>query len=283
MQTNIRLIALFCLGILLGSALTILIGRYTHTLYLATDYQPLLKEVEESLEMQKTIIEEQVSDRLEAFEVKVNKEKHGENKLDSAQNVRKLADDYLTQTQNQINTPQQLKQLYQQMLAKVEKGNIQAITETMPFLHTLTDKTLNNTAVSNKMPQNVKLLYSKLQQLQIKILEATLVDYWSSKVGDYAMYYLLPKPTLMPNSTTLQQGNTFKLDIGFLSAYMPDLIVTVEGARVFGGIDGLAHITRPCDKVGEHVIKGTITHLTSFGEKKSYPFTQQYTVVKPCR
>ncbi|MBK9460664.1 MAG: hypothetical protein IPN94_14860 [Sphingobacteriales bacterium] len=139
MQTNNRLIALFCLGILLGAALTILVGRYTHTLYLATDYEPLLKEVEESLEMQKTLTEEQINNTLGAFEAKVKKENRGGNKFDSAQNIRKLAEDYLTQHQNQVSTPQQLKQLYQQMFAKVEKVSIPAITETMPFLHTLTD------------------------------------------------------------------------------------------------------------------------------------------------
>ncbi len=282
MQTNNRLIALFCLGILLGAALTILVGRYTHTLYLASDYEPLLKEMEESLEMQKTLTEEQINNTLGAFEAKVKKENRGGNKFDSAQNIRKLAEDYLTQHQNQVSTPQQLKQLYQQMFAKVEKVSIPAITETMPFLHTLTDNTLNNTAVSNKMPQNVKLLYSKLQQLQIKVLETTLVDYWFSRLGEICRLGVFREPILMPNATTLHQGDTLKLSIGFL-CNNPSFVVAVDDKKIFGGMDGLARITRPCDKVGEHIMKGTITHLTGFGEKTTYPFTQRYTVVKPCR
>ena len=280
MQTNNRLIALFCLGILLGAALTILVGRYTHTLYLATDYQPLLKEMEESLEMQKTIGEEQINNTLTAFEAKVKKERRGEDKLELAQKIQKLADDYLTQTQNQINTPQQLKQLYQQMFAKVEKESIQAMTETMPFLQTLNDNTLNNTAVSNKMPQNVKLLYSKLQQLQIKTLVATLVDYWLSKVPEMCRGGF--GSTLMPNATTLQQGDTLKLAIGFLW-HAPNFVVTTDNQKIFGSEDGLVRINRLCDKVGEQKIGGTITHINAVGEKTTYPFTQRYTVVKPCR
>ncbi|MBK9460665.1 MAG: hypothetical protein IPN94_14865 [Sphingobacteriales bacterium] len=287
MQTNSRLIALFCLGILLGAALTILIGRYTQTLYLATDYQPLLKEVGESLEMQITLTEEQISDRLMFFEAKVKRETRGEDKLDSAKNIRKLADDYLTQTQNQINTPQQLKQLYQQMFAKVEKENIQAMTETMPFLQTLNDNTLNNTAVSNKMPQNVKLLYSKLQQLQIKILLATLVDYWSIK-ADNPIFCQFGTPNytqsvVIPNATILQQGDTFNLMIGLLSERLQGVTLKVDEKEIIIDKDGFARISRLCDKVGKQEIKGTIVHLQSNGAKTTYPFTQHYTVVKPCR
>ncbi len=287
MQTNNRLIALFCLGVLLGAALTILVGRYTHTLYLATDYQPLLKEMEESLEMQKTIGEEQINNTLTAFEAKVKKERRGEDKLELAQKIQKLADDYLTQTQNQINTPQQLKQLYQQMFAKVEKENIQAMTETMPFLHTLNNNTLNNTAVSNKMPPNVKLLYSKLQQLQIKVLETTLVDYWFIK-ADNPIFCQFgtpkdPQSVVIPNATTLQQGDTLDLMIGLLSERLQGVTLKVDEKEIIIDIDGFARITRLCDKVGKQEIKGTIIHLQGNGAKATYPFTQRYTVVKPCR
>ncbi|MBK9462873.1 MAG: hypothetical protein IPN94_26530 [Sphingobacteriales bacterium] len=74
----------------------------------------------------------------------------------------------------------------------------------------------------------------------------------------------------MPNATTLHQGDTLKLSIGFL-CNNPSFVVAVDDKKIFGGMDGLARITRPCDKVGEHIMKGTITHLTGFGEKNNLP------------
>ncbi|MBK9460663.1 MAG: hypothetical protein IPN94_14855 [Sphingobacteriales bacterium] len=109
-----------------------------------------------------------------------------------------------------------------------------------------------------------------MQQLQIKVLETTLVDYWFSRLGEICNFGVFRGLILMPNATTLHQDDTLKLSIGFL-CNNPSFVVAVDDKKIFGGMDGLARITRPCDKVGEHIMKGTITHLTGFGEKQPTP------------
>ncbi|MBP7535046.1 MAG: hypothetical protein KA783_11410 [Chitinophagales bacterium] len=284
MQTNNRLIALFCLGILLGAALTILVGRYTHTLYLASDYEPLLKEMEESLEMQGIIMQDFVDRSMMSFNRHTQKQNRGFDKFALASNIYSDSNNYISLSKNQISTPQQLKKLYERLLAEVPKEEIAKIIETTPFLNVLTANAQQTSAIttSSNMPIEVKRLYAKLQQLQLKILVNNLIQYWYSTVGELADMFPTREPILMPNATTLQQNDTLRLNIGFL-LQQSLLMADVGKEKIFGDNDGLIRITRLCNEIGEHKIEGVVSYSGYFSEKTTYPFTQHYTVVKPCR
>ena len=277
MQTNSRLIALFCLGILLGAALTILVGRYTHTLYLATDYQPLLKEVEESLEMAIPIMQLNIDEEMTEFNKRVKKQARGKFLLLPAQSVQKKVVDYLEQAKKIPVLFEQVQTLQNQLLMSID---------TMSF-----NKQQHKSIIEKRQPIKInsvspfmQQLNTQLQQLNMVMLEKKIVDILYERFGK-DLIVCSTDVILLPNSTYLVQGDKFELKVGLVchTTSLNNAQLFVDDKQVEENGSDLFYVQKKCNKIGEQQITGSLVVMGEDSLKKTYPFTQRYTVVKPCR
>lgn len=130
-----------------------------------------------------------------------------------------------------------------------------------------------------QMPaQAVRTLLSKFKNDGVSS-EAAVVDKLFSKVGEVTILYDKFKAAVIPNSTYLIQGETFEADIYLAaSSSMARPVITVGGSTLPLDADGMAKYKATASGVGEQTISGTVSTVTSTGERKTYPFTQKYTV-----
>jgi hypothetical protein len=277
MQTNSRLIALFCLGILLGAALTILVGRYTHTLYLATDYQPLLKEVEESLEMAIPIMQSNIDEEMTEFNKRVKKQARGKFLLLPAQSVQKKVVDYLEQAKKIPVLFEQVQTLQNQLLMSIDTMSFNK-QQHKPIIEKRQPIKINS--VSPFMQQ----LNTQLQQLNMVILEKKIVDILYERFGK-DLIVCSTDVILLPNSTYLVQGDKFELKVGLVchTTSLDNVQLFVDDKQVEENGSDLFYVQKKCNKIGEQQITGSLVVMGEDSLKKTYPFTQHYTVVKPCR
>ncbi|MBK9462875.1 MAG: hypothetical protein IPN94_26540 [Sphingobacteriales bacterium] len=277
MQTNNRLIALFCLGVLLGAALTILVGRYTHTLYLASDYEPLLKEMGESLEMAIPIMQLNIDEEMTEFNKRVKKEVRGKFLLLPAQSVQKKVVDYLEQAKKTPVLFEQVQTLQNQLLMSID---------TMSF-----NKQQHKSIIEKRQPIKInsvspfmQQLNTQLQQLNMVMLEKKIVDILYERFGK-DLIVCSTDVILLPNSTYLVQGDKFELKVGLVchTTSLNNVQLFVDDKQVEENGGDLVYVQKECNKIGEQQITGSLVVMGEDSLKRTYPFTQRYTVVKPCR
>ena len=130
----------------------------------------------------------------------------------------------------------------------------------------------------NMPAQAVRTLLSKYKNDAISS-EAAVVDKLHDKVGEKTILYDKFQAAVIPNSTYLIEGETFEAQIYLAaSSSMAKPQITVGGRGLATDANGMAKFSMPASGAGEKTITGTVSTTDSYGNRKSYPFTQKFTV-----
>ncbi len=139
-------------------------------------------------------------------------------------------------------------------------------------------KTWEEYTFYNMPAQAVRTLLSKFKNDAVST-EAAVVDKLFSKVGEKTILYDKFQAAVIPNSTYLLVGETFEAKIYLAaSSSMARPTIAVGGRVLALDPDGMAKFSMTAGSAGEQSISGTVSTTTSTGEKKTYPFTQKFTV-----
>jgi gliding motility-associated protein GldM len=139
-------------------------------------------------------------------------------------------------------------------------------------------KTWEEYTFYNMPAQAVRTLLSKFKNDAVST-EAAVVDKLFSKVGEKTILYDKFQAAVIPNSTYLLVGETFEAKIYLAaSSSMARPTIAVGGRVLALDPDGMAKFSMTAGTPGEQSISGTVSTTTSTGEKKTYPFTQKFTV-----
>lgn len=159
----------------------------------------------------------------------------------------------------------------------------QAILSSVPLktdsIPSTSDKKTWEDYTFHQMPaQAVRTLLTKFKNDGIAT-EATVVDKLFEKVGEKTILYDKFQAAVIPNSTYLLVGETFEAKIYLAaSSSMARPTIAVGGRVLSLDADGMAKFSMTAGSPGEQSISGTVSTTTSTGEKKTYPFTQKFTV-----
>lgn len=139
-------------------------------------------------------------------------------------------------------------------------------------------KTWEDYTFYNMPAQAVRTLLSKFKNDAVST-EAAVVDKLFSKVSEKTFLYDKFQAAVIPNSTYLLVGETFEAKIYLAaSSSMARPTISVGGRSLSVDPDGMAKFSMTAGTPGEQSISGIVSTTTSAGEKKSYPFTQKFTV-----
>lgn len=139
-------------------------------------------------------------------------------------------------------------------------------------------KTWEDYTFYNMPAQAVRTLLSKFKNDAVAT-EAQVVDKLFSKVGETTILYDKFKAAVIPSSTYLLVGEKFEADIYLAaSSSMARPTIAVGGRVLPLDADGMAKFSMTASTPGEQTISGSVTATSSSGVKKTYPFTQKFTV-----
>lgn len=112
--------------------------------------------------------------------------------------------------------------------------------------------------------------------------EAALVEHLHAKVGEKTILFDKFRAAVIPNSTTLLTGEKFECEIYLAaSSSMERPSISAGGRSLPLDAEGMAKYSTSVGAPGEYTVTGSITSSDSYGNRKSYPFTQKYKVMSP--
>ncbi|MGB1206162.1 MAG: hypothetical protein ACPG5B_10980 [Chitinophagales bacterium] len=256
----------------------------------------LLTELNESAAWQKQnlIIANEMA--FQFFDDKVRKQKRGHVYLNVANGVKELA----LQQVDSLETLLQMPESKQQEMTKDADKQLSFFYENLNTILNRDGKTdkvdldilnigINQYKDSLQMSDlrvNNAILkqFIRRKQVDILALSENIVHHFSSKVGFVGILYDKFRVALIPESTVLELGETFRTKVYLAKAgsmARPSIIVNGKGLSL--DKNGMATYKTIAKTLGTHKIEGFIKFRNGDGSRKStLPFAVDYEVVKKC-
>jgi len=231
------------------------------------------------------------------LENKVNKEKRGHEYLSVVKSVKEFAFeqidslDFLLKMPSN-NTAETAKAMETKMNAFYENLNaiINPNGKTDKVHLDIINAYLKNYKDSLKLPDlqlNDEILKHFIRQKQTDILALSenVIHHFSSKVGDVGILYDKVRVAIIPESTVLEKGDTFKAKVYMAeSASMAKPIIQVNGKNLSLDKDGTATYKTTTKTLGKQKLEGFIKLKgAEKNQKDTLAFEIDYEVIEKCK